>query len=150
MLESFVSRFSVSPSGRVTALARIVTSLHRIRVLYYHISTGKSHIINRIYPHLLCKSTNIQSLCLCLITFLNTTFFFQVDPSWAHLQKCVKTFSPSPPFKMLDFIHWKKHKRHTRVCHSSHNAFELATVTVSYFCGEPLFRVSDDSHQNCC
>ena len=75
LLESFVSRFLVSPSGRVTASAGIVTSLCRIRVLYYHISTGKSHIINRIYPHLLCKSTNIQSLCLCLITFLNTTFF---------------------------------------------------------------------------
>lgn len=94
LLESFISCFSVSPSGRVTALAGIVTSLCRIRVLYYRISTGKSHIINRIYPHLLCKSTNIQSLCLCLITSLNTTFFSKLTLPGLIYRNVLKLFLP--------------------------------------------------------
>ena len=93
LLESFISHCSVSPSRGVTALAGIVTSRSRIRVLHYHISTEKSHIINRIYPHLLCKSTNIQSLWLCLITFLNTTFFSKLTLPGLIYRNVLKLFS---------------------------------------------------------
>lgn len=96
LLESFISHCVVSPSRRVTAFAGIVTSLPRMRVLYYHISTRKSHIINRIYPHLLCKSTNMQSLCLCLITFLNTTFFSRLTLPGLISGNVQKLFLPPP------------------------------------------------------
>lgn len=76
LLESMISHFSLSCCvRRVTMFTGTMTRLFRIRVPYYHISTGESHIINRIYPHLLCKSSNSTSLCLCLITSLNRTYF---------------------------------------------------------------------------
>lgn len=52
----FTYFFFVSPSRRVTVFAGIVTGFSRMRALYYHISTRESHIISRIYPHLLVKA----------------------------------------------------------------------------------------------
>lgn len=149
LAESFLRCFLVSPSRRVTALAGFVTGLSRIRVLCYHISTWRSHIINRIYPHLLCRSTYISSFCLCLITFLNTTFFFLTWPFMGSSSRNVlRLFLPTPYSKLLDCICLNKHTSCMRVCPASHNAFELAPWQCHAFAGDTLFRLSDDSHQN--
>lgn len=101
-----------------------------------------SRIAKRIHPYSFSKNNRYSINLFQLNYFSLRSFPFSLlKHNKYESGLTISNFSP----KMLDFSHWKNIPTSSVVCHSSHNAIELAAPRVILLLKEPLFSVSDDT-----